>query len=167
VAADLGTWPAEQATVLLEVLHASGLNPEARRGRDGVHVTVPDEEGDRAHATLVAQMDTIARAARPSPPTRGRRLRAVDSPESGRPTKRAKPSRPKGGKDPSRRSAARAHPSGGGDRVKRLSSPVAIAVLGFGAAFVLAAGGENPTFPLALMTGGLVWVLGKRAERGL
>jgi hypothetical protein len=66
VAADLGTWPAEQATVLLEVLHTAGLHPEARRGRDGVHVTVPDDEGDRAHATLVAHMDTIAKAARPA-----------------------------------------------------------------------------------------------------
>jgi hypothetical protein len=45
VAADLGTWPAEQATVLLEVLHTAGLHPEARRGRDGVHVTRPRRRG--------------------------------------------------------------------------------------------------------------------------
>jgi Flp pilus assembly protein TadB len=160
VAADLGTWPAEQATVLVEVLHASGLHPDARRARGEVHVTVPDQEGDRAHATLVAQMDTIARAARPakpSGPSRGRRLRAVESPE---PTRRSGRSGRSKGSSPARASSAN-----GAARLKRLSSPVGIAVAGVVVAFVGIGLGFAPIFPLAVTAGALVWVLGKRAER--
>jgi lipase chaperone LimK len=39
VAEELGTWPAEQATVLLEVLQQAGLNPTATRTREGILVT--------------------------------------------------------------------------------------------------------------------------------
>lgn len=71
MAEDLGTWPPEQATVLLEVLTKAGLSPKARRTRRGIVVTVDDDEADRAHRTLVDNMDAIARAARaPSRPTR-------------------------------------------------------------------------------------------------
>lgn len=73
MAEDLGTWPPEQATVLVEVLQRSGITPQARRTRDGVEVTVEDGDSDQAHATLVANMDRIARAARPSQPEGGRR----------------------------------------------------------------------------------------------
>jgi hypothetical protein len=73
VAEDLGTWPAEQATVLLEVLQKAGLSPEAKRTREGIAVSVPDDQGDEAHRTLVANMDTIAQAARPAGTPRQRR----------------------------------------------------------------------------------------------
>jgi len=64
VAEDLGTWPPEQATVLVQALAQAGLSPQARRTRKGVIVTVPDEQAAKAHQTLVANMDAIARAAR-------------------------------------------------------------------------------------------------------
>lgn len=172
MAADLGTWPAEQATVLLEVLQAGGLHPDARRSRGEVHVTVPDDEGDKAHATLVANMDRIAQAARPTRSSGGRgkggagkgdgggparsagkgrgKLRAVDGGRSDRGGGRSKPS-----KEP--RSGGGAAGAGAG----------VIAAVGFGTAFTLALAGGSPAFPLLLMTGALVWVLGKRAERGL
>ncbi len=162
MAADLGTWPAEQASVLLEVLKANGLNPEARRTRGEVHVSVPDDEGDKAHATLVAHMDAIARAARPAKPSgpgRGKgRLRAVDSPTSkgrGKPAKSAG----QGGVRRSTPSRPKSATSG------RSSSPMVIGVLGFGAAVLATLNGLSPGFPLAVTTGALVWVLGKQAER--
>lgn len=170
MAADLGTWPAEQATVLLEVLQAGGLHPDARRVRGEVHVTVPEEEGDKAHATLVANMDRIAQAARPAKPKPpsgkgGRKLRAIDGGAQGK-TGRSEP----GGKAPKKRpsgdrsagSARRAR--GGGDPAR--STAAVIAVVGFGTAFAAALAGGSPAFPLVLMTGALVWVLGRRAERG-
>lgn len=64
MAEDLGSWPPEQATVLLEVLTNAGLSPRARRTRQGIVVTVDDAEADKAHRTLVENMDAIARAAR-------------------------------------------------------------------------------------------------------
>lgn len=77
MASDLGAWPAEQASVLLEVLQRDGLTPEAKRTREGVHVLVPDAQSDQAHQVLAANMDVIASAARPSDPTpiRGRKRR--------------------------------------------------------------------------------------------
>lgn len=172
MAADLGTWPAEQATVLLEVLQAGGLHPDARRVRGEVHVTVPEDEGDKAHATLVANMDRIAQAARPTRSSGGRgrggggkgdgggasrsagkgrgKLRAVDGGRSDRGSGRSKPA---GGRS--------SGPSGGG-----VGAGV-IAAVGFGTAFTLALAGGSPAFPLVLMTGALVWVLGRRAERGM
>jgi hypothetical protein len=162
VAADLGTWPAEQATVLLEVLHTAGLHPEARRGRDGVHVTVPDDEGDRAHATLVAQMDTIAKAARPGGSSRGgRRLRAVEDP----PGAKRKPSARKSGRSrrdrrPSGGSARR--PSGGSS--PRFGQPAALIGTGFLVAVIL--GPPTATFVLAVTFGAAVWLLGRRANDG-
>ena len=72
MASDLGAWPAEQASVLLEVLQRDGLTPEARRTREGILVLVPDEQSDQAHQVLAANMDVIARAARPAPGPGGR-----------------------------------------------------------------------------------------------
>ncbi len=163
MSADLGTWPAEQATVLLEVLQAGGLHPDARRVRGEVHVTVPEDEGDKAHATLVANMDRIAQAARPSKPQGsrgGRKLRAIDGGASDRPKKRS-PSREK------RSPSAKPSRSAPGASDPGRSTAAVIAVVGFGTAFASALAGGSPAFPLALMTGALVWVLGKRAERGL
>lgn len=157
MAADLGTWPAEQATVLLEVLHTAGLHPEARRGRDGVHVTVPDDEGDRAHATLVAQMDTIAKAARPNGPARGRRLRAVEDPPGSKP-KRSRPTR--------KPAAASRRPQRAGTaaRSRRFGGPAAIVAVGFVVAVIL--GPPTSTFVLAVTMGAVVWLLGKQAQSG-
>jgi hypothetical protein len=158
VAADLGTWPAEQATVLLEVLHTAGLHPEARRGRDGVHVTVPDDEGDRAHATLVAQMDTIAKAARPASSSRGRRLRAVEDPPGTKPKdrKRSRPARKPAA------SGRKRQTSGTASQARRFGRPAAVATVGFVAAVII--GGSTATFVLAVTAGALVWMLGKQAS---
>jgi hypothetical protein len=73
LAEDLGTWAPEQATVLVEVLQQAGITPQARRTREGIEVTVEDDDSDQAHATLVANMDRIARAARPVQAEGGRR----------------------------------------------------------------------------------------------
>lgn len=165
MATDLGTWPAEQATVLLEVLQAGGLHPEARRTRGEVHVSVPEAEGDKAHATLVANMDRIASAARPAKPSGGRgnrKLRAVEGGKADKGKGRAKG-------EPSRKAAS---PSGRSARASGSSSDpgrsivLAIAVVGFGVAVLASASGGSPAFPLFLMTAALVWTLGKRAERG-
>jgi hypothetical protein len=64
VAEDLGTWPPEQATVLLDALAKAGLSPRAKRTRHGVVVTVDDDQAADAHRTLLDNMDAIARAAR-------------------------------------------------------------------------------------------------------
>lgn len=169
MAADLGTWPAEQATVLLEVLQAGGLHPDARRVRGEVHVTVPPDEGDAAHATLVANMDRIAQAARPARPSGGRpkgtkgggrgKLRAIDGGRSGTPK-----GGQNGGKRPADHGSGRKSPSAS---AAGKSTAAVIATVGFGTAFAAALAGGSPAFPLVLMTGALVWVLGKRAERGL
>jgi hypothetical protein len=165
VAADLGTWPAEQATVLLEVLHTAGLHPEARRGRDGVHVTVPDAEGDRAHATLVAQMDTIAKAARPGGSSRGgRRLRAVeDPPGAGAKRKGAARKSGKSRRDQRTSGGSGGRRTGGGSR--RLGQPAALIGAGFLVAVVL--GPPTATFVLAVSFGAAVWLLGRRSDGGI
>jgi len=81
VAEDLGTWPPEQARVLVEALQKAGLSPKAKRTREGVLVTVEDAESDEAHRTLVANMDAIAQAARGPQPKRQRsRDRSASSP---------------------------------------------------------------------------------------
>lgn len=149
--ADLGNWPAEQATVLLEVLQKAGLTPEARRTREGVHVTVPDEQGDKAHTTLVQHMDTIAKAARPPA---GQRRRARDK---GRPDLRAVP----GGK--AGRGGNRRQPAMSSERLRRLGSPLGIVLV------ALLLGAAVPAFriiaPVA-MVAALIYVLGKQAQRG-
>lgn len=75
MAKDLGTWAPEQATVLVQVLQGAGLTPEARRTRDGIVVTVPDDQADVAVRTLAANMDAIAEAARSRAEARRRRSR--------------------------------------------------------------------------------------------
>ncbi|MCA1783774.1 MAG: hypothetical protein LC679_16865 [Intrasporangiaceae bacterium] len=68
----MGTWPPEQATVLLDVLQKAGIEAKAKRTREGVIVTVQDDQADDAHRTLVSNMDAIAKAARSAAPPRGR-----------------------------------------------------------------------------------------------
>ena len=75
MAKDLGTWPAEQATVLVQVLQRANLTPDARRTRDGIVVTVPDEQADTAVRALADNMDAIADAARSRAEARRRRAR--------------------------------------------------------------------------------------------
>jgi len=75
VAKDLGTWPPEQATVLVQVLQRANLTPDARRTREGIVVTVPDEQADVAVRALADNMDAIADAARSRAEARRRRSR--------------------------------------------------------------------------------------------
>jgi biopolymer transport protein ExbB/TolQ len=75
VAKDLGTWPPEQATVLVQVLQRANLTPDARRTREGIVVTVPDDQADVAVRALADNMDAIADAARSRAEARRRRVR--------------------------------------------------------------------------------------------
>jgi hypothetical protein len=145
VAEELGTWPPEQATVLLEVLQKAGLSPQAKRTRDGVVVTVSDDESDEAHRQLVANMDTIARAARqqrPSGPRTGsRRPRAVKGADN---------------KDSSDRQRELAS-----ERMNKLARPLGIALV---ALLVVLTFGRVPLIVPLLAVGALVYFLGKRAQ---
>jgi uncharacterized protein involved in exopolysaccharide biosynthesis len=75
VAKDLGTWPPEQATVLVQVLQRARLNPAARRTKEGIVITVPDEEGAVAMREMSDNMEAIADAARSRSEARRRRSR--------------------------------------------------------------------------------------------
>ena len=147
LAEDLGTWPAEQATVLVEVLQQAGITPQARRTREGVEVSVDESDADQAHATLVANMDTIARAARPRPGEGGRRRarKATSTP----PTRQ-------------RASAERPMASQG---MLRYARPLAILVVGL---MVAAAPLPLPVRALVLIGAvlGMVWLLGRDADDG-
>jgi len=84
VAKDLGTWPPEQATVLIQVLQRASLSPEAKRTREGIVVTVPDDQADVAVRALADNMDAIADAARSRAEARRRRAREVRGDTPGR-----------------------------------------------------------------------------------
>jgi biopolymer transport protein ExbB/TolQ len=75
VAKDLGTWPPEQATILVQVLQRANVSPETKRTRQGILVTVPDEQADIAVRALTDNMDAIADAARSRAEARRRRDR--------------------------------------------------------------------------------------------
>jgi len=75
VAKDLGTWPPEQATVLVQVLQRANLTPDAKRTKAGILVTVPDDQADVAVRALADNMDAIADAARSRTEARRRRAR--------------------------------------------------------------------------------------------
>lgn len=143
MAEELGTWPPEQATVLLEVLQKAGIKPDAKRTRDGVIVTVPDEAADEAHRELVANMDAIARAARRErpKPAAGRRPRPV-----------------KGADHPSDRQRQREMAS---DRLKGAANPLIIAIV---LIVVLALFVRSPIVWVVLL-GALVYFIGKRAQQ--
>jgi hypothetical protein len=142
LAEDLGTWPPEQATVLVEALQQAGLSPEARRTREGILVTVPDEQSDDAHRTLVSNMDAIARAARPPTPSGGRRRR----PRPAAPT-RTTPSAATGG-------------AMGSERLLRIARPVGLLLL----VVVLASIVRNPLVVMVAIAA-LVYWLGRQAQR--
>ena len=146
MAEELGTWPAEQATVLLEVLQKAGLSPDAKRTRDGVLVTVPEDESDEAHRQLVANMDAIARAAR-QPKAGGQR------PASRRP-------RPVKGAD---NGEDRSQQQLGSERMMRAAKPLGLILL---AVLVLGTVGRfmGPVVGI-LLVGALVYLIGKRAQQ--
>jgi len=143
VAEDMGTWPPEQATVLLEVLSEAGLAPEAKRTREGVLVTVPDEQSDEAHRQLVTNMDRIASAARQPKGSAGRGRRP-------RPVKGADHQQQK---DPQQQAA---------ERLQRVARPVGLLLI---ALLILATFGRiNPVVAFVVL-GVLIYVIGKRAQQ--
>lgn len=83
MAEDLGTWPPEQAAVLLSALKNAGLSPRAKRTREGVLVTVDDHEAADAQRTLIANMDAIARAAKNVPGAAARQRARGATPQRG------------------------------------------------------------------------------------
>lgn len=141
MAEDLGPWPPEQAMVLLEVLQAAGLTPEAKRTRDGVRVSVPDGESDEAHRQLVANMDTIARAAQQRPAAapsqrRPRPVKGADNPEPDQPRQLAS------------------------ERMLRIAKPLGLLLV----ALLLFSAFRNPLV-VALALGVLIYFLGRRAQQ--
>lgn len=143
VAEELGTWAPEQATVLLDVLQKAGLSAQARRVKGGVVVTVPDSEADEANRQLVANMDTIANAARrqkPSPP-RGRKPRPV-----------------KGADNPAPQNAQQL----ASERLKRIAVPVALILV---AVLVLGTVGRFQPLVAVGLVAVAIYVIGRRAQR--
>lgn len=140
MADDLGTWPPEQARVLLDALQQAGLSPKARRTREGISVTVDDAEADQAHRTLVANMDAIAQAARAKQQPR--------QPKSRQPQK-------------SRREAPERSLTS--SRLGSMSKPLLILVIGT----ILALAVAPLRIPILVFTiAALVYVLGKQAQDG-
>jgi hypothetical protein len=142
VAEDLGTWPPEQATVLVDALQQAGLAPEAKRTREGILVTVPDEQSDEAHRTLVANMDAIARAARPhAAPGGGRRRRPRPAPQ---------------------RQAAPEEADGAlaSERMLRLARPLGLLLV-----VLLLAWIRVPVIVIVLAVAVVVYLLGKQAQQ--
>ncbi len=134
VAEDLGTWPPEQATVLLEALTKAGLSPKARRTRRGVAVTVDDSEADEAHRTLVNNMDAIARAARgPAERRPIRQAAAGNAGSEGRPLT--------------------------SQRLQSVARPLGLLIVGF----MLAAAVPPLRLPIVVFTvAGMIYLLGKQ-----
>lgn len=140
MAEDLGTWPPEQARVLLDALQQAGLSPKARRTREGISVTVDDEEADEAHRTLVANMDAIAQAARSKPQPRKPRARQERATRPG-PADRPLIS----------------------ERLGAISRPVVILILGMFLALLI----RPLALPIIVFTiAALVYVLGKQSQGG-
>jgi len=146
VAKDLGTWPPEQATVLGQVLQRANLTPDARRTREGIEVTVPDDQADTAVRTLADNMDAIADAARSRAEARRRRAQEA-----------------RGGEQ--RRSGPR--PGGSGqlptERLRGIARPIALLLVGLLVLSTVAR--VNPV--LALIGVGVgIYLLGRRTQDG-
>ena len=142
MAEDLGTWPPEQATVLLDVLQKAGIDAKAKRTREGVLVTVQDDQADDAHRTLVSNMDAIAKAARSASPPRGRPKKAA--------TERQGPKMP----TPSSR-------GDGASRFGSLSRPVIILIIGL----VLGTLFRSLMVPILVFTlAAVIYTLGKQTQ---
>ena len=144
MAKDLGTWPPEQATVLVQVLQRANLTPDAKRTREGILVTVPDGQADVAVRALADNMDAIADAARSRAEARRRRARET----------RTRDSRSSG-------------PSPDGqltsERLRGIARPIAILLVGL---LVLSTVARiSPV--LALVGVGIgIYLLGRRAQDG-
>jgi len=145
VAGDLGSWPPTQATVLLEVLKKAGLEPEASRTREGIQVTVPDEQVDDANRILVANMDEIAQAARA--PSAGRRR-----PRTEQPTSRQQRT--------ARASSERPLPT---QRLTRLGRPLGLFLVLLMLALLAPVGLRIPL--LVFGVGAVIYLIGKQAQR--
>ncbi len=143
MAEDLGPWPPAQATVLLEVLKKAGLDPDAKRTREGIQVTVPDEQADDAHRILVANMDEIAQAART--PSKGRGTRPTEG-------------RSRGQRSPS----ASSDSSLPTERLTKLARPLGLLIV-----LLLVVGLAGPLrLPLLVIgVGALIYFIGKQAQR--
>jgi hypothetical protein len=143
VAGDLGPWPPEQATVLVDVLQRAGLTPEAKRTREGIQVRVPEDQADQAHQILVANMDVIAQAARATPERGARR--------------KTRPGRSE------RRDGSESGPPLASERLLRLARPLGLLIIGLFLAMVL----RGPlTLPLIIFTvAGVIYLLGKQTQR--
>jgi hypothetical protein len=152
VATDLGAWPAEQATVLLEVLQRDGLTPEAKRTRDGIHVLVPDAQSDQAYQVLAANMDVIANAARLAEPTPIR---------SKKNRKKSRGAPPRG--DRPARSAPADSPALTSERLMRVGPAVALLLT----ALLLGSLFPQAAFPIVIVGAFAgIWWLGKQAMDG-
>lgn len=147
MAKDLGTWPPEQATVLIQVLQRADLTPDARRTRAGIVVTVPDAQADVAVRALAENMDAIADAARSRAEAKQRRSREARRAER---DGRGGAGRPSSDRLPTERLLAAARP---------------IALLLF-ALLLLGAVARVNTFLALVGVGVGVYLLGRRAQDG-
>lgn len=146
MAEDLGAWPPEQATVLLEALKKAGLSPEAKRTREGIAVTVPDEQAEEAQRQLVANMDAIASAAR-ADPARPQRRKERKQPTSGSYGRRVS--------DPDRQPLT-------SERMTRMARPLSLVLIGL----LLAAMVPGLRLLVVVATvAGVVYLIGKQAQR--
>lgn len=144
MAKDLGTWPPEQATVLVQVLQRANLTPDARRTREGIVVTVPDEQADVAVRALADNMDAIADAARSRAEARRRRARESRGAQQGR------SSGPASGPLPT-------------ERLRGIARPIALLLVGLLVLSTVAR--VSPV--LALVGVGIgIYLLGRRTQEG-
>jgi hypothetical protein len=145
VAEDLGAWPAEQATVLVETLRKAGLSPQAKRTREGIAVSVPDDQAEEAQRQLVANMDAIASAARPEPKAQRKRTRKqTTSSAYGRKVS-----------DPDR-------PALTSQKMTRMARPMSLLLIGLLLAAVL----EQLRLLIVVATvAGVVYLIGKQTQR--
>ena len=144
VAKDLGTWPPEQATVLVQVLQRANLTPDAKRTREGILVTVPDDQADVAVRALADNMDAIADAARSRAEARRRRAR-----EAGART--------------ARESGRSGDPQLTTERLRGAARPIAILLVGL---LVLSTVARVSPLLALIGVGVGIYLLGRRAQDG-
>jgi hypothetical protein len=130
--------------VLVDVLQRAGLQPDAKRTREGIRVTVPEEQADQAHQILVANMDVIAQAAR-APRERGARNRRKERPGTGRSDAPSRGERPLAS-----------------ERLLRLSRPLGVLLVGLLLAVII----RPLSLPLIVFSvAAAIWLLGKQTQR--
>lgn len=145
MAEDLGAWPPEQATVLLEVLKQAGLTPQAKRTRDGILVTVPDDDAEEAQRQLVANMDAIASAARAEPRAPRRVARKKTPPAGNYGRKVSNPDRP----------------ALTSQKMTRMARPLGIVLIGLMLATIV----RLPSIVIVPLTvAAVIYVVGKQAQ---